>query len=295
MAAAAPAMTPAAANNDGRGSVRHRRASTSVTTTPRTITGSHRHSVVVSTDKRHHRDDQACHQTRDASCQPASCEGGDAHRRRRDEQVRDPRRPDVHLHREQRRRRDAAMGQAIQDVEERGRRKQPERQPGVMLDGRVLQLALREERADAGAEPVLVEVERRVAELAVQPGETHGEREEHEQPNANLERVRGHVVACLAGVPPSPDRLGQVRGRKQEHDERRRQHASELEAREPADNHGGTDERDDACDTLWSRHRRHSGRLRYATRIASHATGPRISTSFTIARRLPQMNSCGSQ
>ena len=165
----------------------------------------------------------------------------------------------------------------------------------MMLDGRVLQLALREERADACAEPVLVEVERRVAELAVQSRETYGERQQHEQRNANLEPVRPHECECPLCVPPSPDRLGQVRGRKQEDDERGRQQPAELEAREPADNHGGTDERDDARDTLWSRHRRHSGRLRYATRIASHATGARISTSFTIARRLPQMNSCGSQ
>src|SRR6188474_1494404 len=49
-AAAAPAMPPAAANSAGRGSVRQRRARTSVTTAPRTITGSHRQSVVVSTD-----------------------------------------------------------------------------------------------------------------------------------------------------------------------------------------------------------------------------------------------------
>src|SRR5262245_39799191 len=49
-AVAAPAMAPAAANSPERGSPRHRSDRYNAATAPSTITGSHRHSVVVSID-----------------------------------------------------------------------------------------------------------------------------------------------------------------------------------------------------------------------------------------------------
>ncbi len=145
-------------------------------------------------------------------------------------------------------------------ADERPGDEQPEDHSRVVLDRLVVQLAGDEEVLDVGGEPVLVHVDGRVAELAVQAWQPEHDREQDDEQETGLEPVRFKETNCL-----SPVIAVRARQNQQNH-ERGGQYADGGKPRlaHPAEpehhhrRHNGREDAQDARPTCTSAHWSHS-------------------------------------